>query len=66
MPTHLPSISIGELKNLLANYPDHYQIDFSGLSFYRLKQRGETSVQMEFNQPVYLTEQGRVVVENPE
>lgn len=66
MPTHLPSISIGELKQELAKYPDHYQLDFSGLSFYRLKQRGETSVQMEFNQPVYLTEQGRVVVENPE
>ena len=66
MPTPLPSISIGELKHLLANYPDHYQLDFSGLSFYRLKQRGETRVQMEFNQPVYLTEQGRVVVENPE
>ena len=66
MPTPLPSISIGELKQQLANYPDHYRIDFSGLSFYRLKQRGETSIQMEFNQPVYLTEQGRVVVENPE
>lgn len=64
MPAKYPSITIGELKELLAGYPDHYTIDFCGLDFSRLKLRGETHVQMEFNQPVYLNSEGRVVVEN--
>jgi hypothetical protein len=61
-----PSITIGDLKEHLAAYPDHYSIDFCGLDFYRLKQRGEQHVQMEFNQSVYLNPEGRVVVQNPE
>ena len=64
MSVKYPSISIGELKDQLAVYPDHYTIDFSGLDFYRLKQRNETHVQMEFNQQVYLNSEGLVVVDN--
>lgn len=64
MPNNYPEIAVGELKKLLAVYPDNYTIDFSGLEFYRLKQRGDTHVQMEFNQQVYRTPEGRVVVEN--
>jgi hypothetical protein len=59
-----PSITIKELKDHLSVFPDTYTIDFSGLDFYRLKMRGETHVQMEFNQQVYRTPEGRVVVEN--
>ncbi|KIA81848.1 hypothetical protein QR66_02355 [Chromobacterium piscinae] len=59
-----PSINIGFLKSQLEGLPDHYTIDFCGLEFYRIKQRGETHVQLEFNQPVYLNEAGRVVVQN--
>ncbi len=59
-----PTITIGELKEHLAAYPDHYALDFSGLKFYRLKQRGEESVQLEFNQAVYLDKEGYVVIDN--
>lgn len=65
MPTY-PSITIKELQEQLASYPDSYTIDFSGLEFNRLKQRGDTHVQMEFNQQVYRTPEGRVVVGNLE
>ena len=61
-----PSITIGELKERLTIYPDHYTIDFSGLDFYRLKQRGEDHVQVEFSQQVYLNSEGRVVVDSLE
>lgn len=59
-----PTITVGDLKDHLAIYPDHYTIDFGGLQFYRLKQRADTHVQMEFNQTVYLDDEGHVVVEN--
>lgn len=62
-----PSITIEELRRRLAVFPDHYTIDFCGLAFYRIKQRGDEHVQMEFSQPVYLDKAtGRVIVENPE
>lgn len=64
MSSKYPSITIGELKDFLAAYPDHYTIDFSGLDFSRIKQRDETHVQMEFGQMVYLDSEGKVVVEN--
>ena len=60
---HYPTITVGDLREHLAIYPDHYEIDFCGLEFYRLKTRGENSVQMEFNQQVYLDPAGRVVVQ---
>lgn len=66
MPSSYPVITVGELKEHLAIYPDNYTIDFSGLEFYRLKQRGDTHVQLEFNQSVYRNAEGRVVVENHE
>ncbi|MFZ1546848.1 MAG: hypothetical protein WAT12_07070 [Candidatus Nitrotoga sp.] len=66
MSVKYPSITIAELKDHLAGCPDHYTIDFCGLEFYRLKQRGETHIQMEFNQQVYLNSEGLVVVDNLE
>lgn len=66
MSVKYPSITVGELKSQLSGYPDHYTIDFSGLDFYRLKQRDEAHIQMEFNQQVYLNGEGRVVVDNLE
>jgi hypothetical protein len=59
-----PTITIGELKEQLAIYPDHYEIDFCGLTFNRLKQRGDTSVQLEFTQQVYRTPEGVLVVQD--
>jgi hypothetical protein len=61
-----PSITVGELRAHLAGYPDQYTIDFSGLTFYRVKQRAEAHLQLEFGQTVYRDHAGRVVVENHE
>jgi len=60
------TITVGLLKEHLASYPDHYELDFGGLEFYRLKLRGPEHVQVEFNQQVYLDGTGRVVVQNLE
>lgn len=57
-------LTIGELKKHLEGYPDHYELYFGGLDFYRLKQRGPERVQMEFNQQVYTDNDGKVVIEN--
>jgi hypothetical protein len=54
------------LKQMLEIYPDDYELDFSGLEFYRLKQRGPELLQVEFNELVYRDGTGRVVVENLE
>jgi len=59
-----PTITIGYLKQLLGVFPDDYTLDFGGLEFYRLKQRGETHVQCEFSQSVHLDRKGLVVVDN--
>lgn len=64
MPANYPRITIGELKSLLASYPDNHTIDFSGLTFYRLKRRSDTHVQLEFGESVSRTEEGIVEVDN--
>jgi hypothetical protein len=60
----IPTITVSELREALAEYPGHYRVSFSGLEFYRVKQRGDDILQIEFNQLVYRTPEGRVVVEN--
>lgn len=60
------TITVGILREHLAIYPDDYELDFSGLEFYRLKQRGPELVQVEFSEQVYRDRSGRVVVENLE
>lgn len=57
-------ITIKELKQHLAAFPDHYEVDFSGLEFYRTKGRGENIVQIEFNEQVFHDENGDVVIQN--
>lgn len=61
-----PTITVGELREQLSQWKDEDRISFSGLTFYRIKGRGESLAQVEFNQPVYLDERGRVVVQNLE
>ncbi len=64
MERYKPSITVGEFKEMLSNYPDNMLLDFSTLDFYRLKQRSPTLVQVEFNQQVYRDKSNNVVVEN--
>jgi hypothetical protein len=53
-------ITVGDLKERLAAFPDDYQIFFGcyDLDFYRFKVRGEKLVQVEFNQTVYRDDKG--------
>ena len=49
-----PKFTVGDLRRQLEGWPDHMELIFSddGLDFYRMKQRGENLVQMEFDQTV--------------
>ncbi len=60
----IPTISVGQLRQELAGYPDDFEISFSGLDFYRVKTRGPKLLQIEFNQQVYRDDEGRVHVTN--
>ena len=65
MSDELENITVGDLKRMLGAYPDDAELSFSGLDFYRLKQRGEGLVQVEFNQLVYKeSDTGKVIIEN--
>ncbi len=67
MPTRakqVPTIKVGELRRWLDGYPNDFDLSFGGLEFYRIKTRGENIAMVEFNQPVYLDEEGLVVVHN--
>lgn len=66
-PKTFKVINVRLLKDLLEGYPDHYEIDFSGLEFNRLKQRGPELVQVEFMEQVFRDRKtGLVVVQNLE
>jgi hypothetical protein len=61
-----PLITVGTLIEQLSIFNKDSEIDFSGLDFYRLKQRGPNLIQVEFNQQVCRGDQGKVVVSNLE
>ena len=60
----LEKITVGDLKQYLRVFDDDCEVSFSGLTFYRLKGRGDKLVQIEFGQQVYRNDEGEVVVEN--
>lgn len=62
----IPTIPVGQLRAELKNWADDDLISFSGLTFYRVKGRGEHLAQVEFNELVFLDDEGRVVVQNPD
>jgi hypothetical protein len=66
MKPRSPLLTVAELKLRLSSYSDDMLVDFSGLDFARLKQRGDNLVQVEFNQQVYRNDEGRVEVQNLE
>lgn len=57
---------LGTLLDQLKGLPRDTQVYFGGLDFHRVKQQGPGLVQIEFNQPVYRTREGLLVVEDPE
>ena len=56
-------VTVKELIEQLKVENQDLEIDFGGLDFYRLKDRGGF-LHVEFSQTVYLNEEGGVVVEN--
>jgi hypothetical protein len=47
-------LTMGDLKEMMREWPDHLEIQLSGgLEFYRLKRRGEELVQFEFSENVW-------------
>lgn len=60
-----PTMKVDDLiKELMPLKGKDFDITFSGLDFYRIKQRADKLVQLEFNEQVYLDSQGLVVVDN--
>lgn len=58
-------ITVEELREHLTGFPGKMEVDFSGLDFYRVKQRGDNLLQIEFNQQVWRdTQSGRVQIDN--
>lgn len=64
MTKKAPTITISELREHIAGLPEHFTIDFGGLTFSRIKQRSPTHYQVEFGQTVSLDDAGNVVVDN--
>lgn len=54
-------ITVGELKMHLSGFSDNDELYFSGLEFYRLKDRG-AYIQVEFSETVGTNENGDVVI----
>lgn len=44
-------MTVGDLKRHLQVYSDDWEIEFSRLSFYRVKERGPNLAQVEFCEP---------------
>lgn len=60
-----PTIDLDSfLKELEIYKGKGYELTFSGLTYYRPKQRAQKLLQIEFNETVYLDSKGCVVVEN--
>jgi len=62
----IPTISVGLLRQQLSVWHDDDEISFSGLTFNRVKGRGEHLAQVEFMEQVFLDESGDVAVQNLE
>ncbi len=60
----IPTITVGELLDLLKSYDRNTDVSFSGLEFDTIKPSGKNLIQIRFVQQVYLNSSGDVVVEN--
>lgn len=59
-----PLKTAGYIKQQFAEIPDDWEVDFSGLDFYRVKARGPKLAQVEFDQAVHRLADGRVVIDD--
>lgn len=60
-------ITVGELIDQLRLHPRSAKVYFSGLDFYRVKERAPDLVQIEFNQLIERDGKGHIyIVDSPE
>jgi hypothetical protein len=62
----IPTIDLKSFLEQFAGMPDDTRVGFSGLNLYRVKWRGDTMVNVEFNEHVHRDSKGNLVVEAPE
>lgn len=62
----IPTIDVKTLIDQLQGLPDDTRVGFSGLNFYRVKWRGQTMINIEFNEHVHRDSKGHLVVGAPE
>jgi len=60
---NVSGLTVGCLKDAIAGLDDDCEIGLGGLTFYRIKKRGENLAQMEFNEQVYVNDLGRIVID---
>lgn len=65
MPTGT-NITVGELRELLANFADDWELSFGALHFYRVKVRGEKLVQIEFDESISQDKSGKCNISGSE
>ena len=58
----IPTILLKDLLAQLNGLPGDTRIGFSGLTFYRPKWRGQTMINIEFNEPIYPNSNGELVL----
>ncbi len=46
----MDAMTVKDMKDQLNGWPDDWKIEFSGLTFFRLKKRAEKMANMEFNE----------------
>lgn len=65
MENECPTFDLDSFMGELDQYRGKgWRLTFSGLTYYRPKPRGEKLLQIEFDQTVYLDDEGLVVVDN--
>lgn len=62
----IPTIDLKSFLEKFKGMPDDTRVGFSGLNLYRVKWRGQTMVNVEFNEHVHRDSKGVLVVEAPE
>ena len=63
MAEKFPSITVGELIERLAAYPDRYIVDFSGLDLSRIQPCGDARIKLELNSRTKRVQEEHVVAE---
>lgn len=61
----IPTIDLKTLRDWFKDLPDDTRVGFSGLTYYRTKWRGQTMVNIEFNEHVHRDSTGKLAVESP-